>query len=260
MPEVLHNGHNQAVTTMTIHPSAIISDKSSIGQNVQIGPFCIIHDHVKIGDGTRIDAYSEIGIHTPLAISEQLSIGKNSVIRSHAVIYTGSTIGEGLQTGHNITIRENSLIGKGFQLGSRGDVQGDCEIGDFSRTHADVHIGKKSKIGDYVWLFPEVLLTNDPTPPSEDLIGVTIEDFVVIASKSLVMPGVNIGRGAVIAAGSIVTSDIAPEKLARGNPAKEVCNANVLRMHSDPRIKAYPWNKRFHRGYPEESVSAWIKK
>ena len=242
---------------MAIHPTAIVSGASKIGDNVEIGPFCIIHAHVEIGSGTQINAYSELGIPTPLARSAGLTIGTNSVVRSHAVIYAGSTIGGGLQTGHNISIRENSVIGKGFQLGSRGDVQGDCVIGDFTRTHADVHIGKKSKIGSYVWLYPEVLLTNDPTPPSDEQLAVIIEDFVVIASKTLIMPGVKIGQGAVIAAASVVTIDVAPERVAQGNPAKEICDANLLRMHSDPRLKAYPWRTRFHRGYPDEVVAQW---
>ena len=242
---------------MAIHPTAIVSDVSKIGENVEIGPFCIVHAHVEIGSGTKINAYSELGIPTPLATSVELTIGINSVIRSHATIYAGSIIGDELQTGHNICIRENSVIGKGFQLGSRGDVQGDCVIGDFTRTHADVHIGKESKIGSYVWLYPEVLLTNDPSPPSDELLAVTVEDYAVIASKALIMPGVKIGRGAVIAAASVVTIDIAPERVAQGNPAREICDANLLRMHSDPRLKAYPWKARFHRGYPEEVVAQW---
>lgn len=242
---------------MAIHPTAIVSGNSKIGDNVEIGPFCIIHAHVEIEAGTRIDAYSELGIPTPLATSAELTIGKNSLVRSHAVIYAGSAIGGGLQTGHSICIRENSVIGKGFQLGSRGDVQGDCVIGDFTRAHADVHIGKKSKVGSFVWLYPDVLLTNDPMPPSDELLAVTIEDYVVIASKTLIMPGVKIGQGAVVAAASVVTIDIAPERVAQGNPAKEVCDANLLRMHSDPRLKAYPWTTRFHRGYPDEVVAQW---
>jgi len=243
---------------MTIHPTAIVSSTCKLGMDVTIGPFCIIHDDVEIGDNTQIHAYSEVGIPTQLAQTTKLTIGNNATIRSHAIIYSGSNIGEGLQTGHNITIRENSEIGKGFQLGSRGDVQGDCIIGDYFWAHADVHIGKQSKLGNCVRLYPEVLLTNDPNPPSEDVLGVIVEDFVVIASKSLIMPGVTIGRGAVVAAASVVTSNIAPHKLAKGNPAKEVCNANVLRMRSDPSMKAYPWHLRFHRGYPEEVVSGWL--
>lgn len=240
-----------------IHSTAIISNKSVIGENVKIGSYSIIHDNVIIEANTQIGAYSEIGIDTPLAKEKKLIIGKNSNIRSKAVIYIGSVIGDDLQTGHGITIRENSLIGKGVQLGNRTDIQGDCEVGNFTRMHSDVHIGKMSKIGAFCWLFPEVLLTNDPTPPSNTLFGVTIEDYVVVAAKSLLMPGVILKKNSVIAAGSVVNCNVAEGKLVQGNPARVICNANVLRLKTDIRIKAYPWYKRFFRGYPKEIVLMW---
>lgn len=240
-----------------IHSTAIVSKDTKIGKNVQIGPHSIIHNNVEIGENTIIGAYSEIGIYTPLSNVKKLIIGKDCNIRSKAVVYIGSNIGNELQTGHSITIRENSIIGDGVQLGNRTDIQGDCEIGNYTKMHADVHIGKMSKIGNFCWLFPEVLLTNDPTPPSNDLFGVTLEDYVVVAAKSLLMPGILVKQNAVIAAGSLVNIDIPEGKLVQGNPAKIICNANVLRLKTDIRIKAYPWYKRFFRGYPEEIVLKW---
>ena len=243
-----------------IHLTAIVSEQATIGKNVQIGPFTIIHAGVTLEDNMKIGAYCEIGIDTPLAKEKMLTIGKNSNIRSKAVIYIGSNIGDELQTGHSITIRENSIIGKGVQLGNRTDVQGDCEIGNYTKMHADVHIGKMSKVGNYCWLFPEVLLTNDPTPPSNDLLGAILEDYVVVSSKSLLMPGVLVKQNAVISAGSLVNIDIPEGKLAQGNPAKIICDANILRLKTDIRIKAYPWYKRFFRGYPKEVVLEWQEK
>jgi|TARA_R110002124_G_scaffold263620_1_gene429985 acetyltransferase-like isoleucine patch superfamily enzyme len=241
-----------------IHPSAIISEKSVIKENVKIGPFSIIHDYVTLNKGAEIGAYCEIGIPTKLAAQASLVIGANSNIRSHAVIYAGSKIGSDFQTGHHITVRENSIIGDSCQLGSRGDIQGDCSIGNYTKMHSDVHIGKKSIVGSYVWLFPEVLLTNDPTPPSETLVGVTIEDFAVLASKVLVLPGIKIGKDSLVGAGSVVKENIPSGKLATGSPAKVLCNADILRHHDNPKLKAYPWRRRFHRGYSESDIADWI--
>jgi acetyltransferase-like isoleucine patch superfamily enzyme len=240
-----------------IDSTAIVSKQTNIGNNVQIGAYSIIHDNVTIGENTIIGAYCEIGITTGLAKNSSLLIGANSVIRSKAVIYIGSDIGAELVTGHDITIRENSKIGNAVQLGNRTDVQGDCIVGNYTKMHADVHIGKMSKIGNYCWLFPEVLLTNDPTPPSNDLFGVTIEDYVVVAAKSLLMPGITLKKDSVIAAGSVVNIDVLEGKLAQGSPAKIICNANVLRLKTDVRVKAYPWYKRFFRGYPKDIVLQW---
>jgi acyl-[acyl carrier protein]--UDP-N-acetylglucosamine O-acyltransferase len=241
-----------------IHSSAIISSKAKIHENVTIGPFCIIHDNVEILSGTSIDSYSEVGIPTGLAHELSLIIGQNSVVRSHATIYIGSNIGSDFQTGHYVTIRENSDIGHHCQIGSRGDIQGDCIIGNYTKMHADVHIGKKSKVGNYVWMFPEVLLTNDPTPPSDTLNGVTVEDFVVLAAKVLVLPGVTIEKDAVVSAGSLVKENVTAGKLVAGNPAKALCNANILRMHGNPKDKAYPWRKRFHKGYSDKDITSWL--
>ena len=242
-----------------IHSTALVSSYATIEEGVEIGPYTIIHHDVHIGRNTKIGAYCEIGLPTPLAILPKLEIGENSVIRSHAVIYAGSRIGPGLQTGHNTCIRENSTIAEGVQLGSRTDVQGDCTIGEYTKMHADVHVGKQSAIGSYVWLFPEVLLTNDPMPPSDILLGPVIGDYCVIASKVLLFPGVKVANNAVVAAGSVVKVDIPEWKLASGNPAKPVCDVRILRMPDNPKEKAYPWRNRFHRGYPTEIVQAWIK-
>jgi len=242
-----------------IHPTAVVSDKAELGAGVTIGPFSIVHDMVKLGDNCKVGSHCEIGLPTPLATSPVLTIGAGSVVRSHSVVYAGSRIGDGLLTGHAVTIRENSNVGDGFQLGSRGDVQGDCTIGDYTRTHGNVHIGKGAIVGSCVWLFPEVSLPNDPTPPSEDVYGVTIEDYAVVAAKVLLMPGSTVGAEAVIAAASVVNGSIPPGKIARGNPARPVCNASVLRLRSDPARPAYPWRYRFHRGYPKELVEAWLR-
>ena len=241
-----------------IHSTAIISKKAHVGSDVSIGPYSIVHDHVTIGNGTTIGSYVELGIPTRLANNNALIIGSNCNIRSHSVFYAGSMIGNELQTGHYVTVRENSLIDEHVQLGSRSDVQGDCSIGKYTKCHADVHIGKKSSVGAYVWLFPEVLLTNDPTPPSEDLEGVIIEDFAVVASKVLLMPGVTVGSDALVGASSVVKDNIPAGKVAVGNPATVVCETSVLRYHNNPRIKAYPWRRRFHRGYNEQDIQQWI--
>jgi UDP-3-O-[3-hydroxymyristoyl] glucosamine N-acyltransferase len=67
------------------------------------------------------------------------------------------------------------------------DLQGHCEIGDYVRFHSNVHIGQKSKIGNFVWIFPYVVLTNDPYPPSNNLVGVTVHDFAAIATMSVIL-------------------------------------------------------------------------
>ena len=130
-----------------IHKSAIVSKKSRLGVNVEIGPFTTIHDHVVIGDNSTIEGYCEIGIPTALAKNKKTIIGSCSMVRSHSILYSGSEFGDGLVTGHRITVRENTKAGKNLKIGTLSDFQGDTEIGDYVRAHSNAHIGKKAKIG-----------------------------------------------------------------------------------------------------------------
>ncbi len=129
-----------------------------------------------------------------------LIIGQKALIRSETIIYGDTVIGDNFQTGHRVTIREKSRIGHNVRIGTLSDIQGDCDIGNYVNLHSNVHIGMKSTIKDYVWIFPYVVLTNDPTPPSETLLGVTIEEFAIIATGSIIMPGKHIGKDALVGA------------------------------------------------------------
>lgn len=240
-----------------IHPTAVVSSKAIIGEDVQVGPFCLIHDNVEIGSRTIIEGYCELGHPSQLSDGSPLRIGADSHIRSHSIFYEGSSFGDKLITGHHVTVRELTRAGLNFQIGTKGDIQGHCRIGDYVRTHSNVHIGQRSEIGNFVWLFPDVLLTNDPNPPSETLRGARIDDFVVIASKATLLPGVNIGAHAVIGAHTLVGIDVPPEMFCNGNPGKILCKASALRMIDNPAQRAYPWPNRFVRGYPDSVVSLW---
>lgn len=240
-----------------IHPLAIVSPDAELEEGVSIGPFTIVHDNVKIGKDTRIDSHCEIGYPTPLSEGLPLVIGSNSLIRSHSVFYQGSKLGSGLTTGHRVTVREKTMAGKGFQIGTLADIQGHCQIGHYVKTQSSITIGQKSIIGNFVWLFPGALLTNDPNPPSSDLLGVTLEDYVVVAVKSTLLPGIRIGRGSFVAAHALVGQDMPEDSLISGSPAKRLCKASAMRMNGDVSKRAYPWTKRFARGYPDEVVKLW---
>jgi UDP-3-O-[3-hydroxymyristoyl] glucosamine N-acyltransferase len=242
-----------------IHPTAIVSPEAKIGDNVSVGPFTIIHKNVVIGSNTNVGSHCEIGVYTPLADDEYLTIGESSLIRSHSVLYMGSTFGAHLTTGHRVTVREKTKAGRNLQIGTLSDIQGHCEIGDFVRFHSNVHIGQHSKIGNYVWIFPYVVLTNDPHPPSDVMLGVTIEDYVAIATMSVILPGAVLKSGALIAAHSSVSRTVDSDTVVGGSPAKFICNTEQIKLKDGSNLSAYPWRKHFHRGYPDDVVSQWLK-
>lgn len=238
----------------------IISPEAKIGKNVTFGNFVTVYDDVVIGDNSVIESYCEIGYPTDLATRRPLIIGSDSKIRSHSIFYQGSIFGHRLITGHHVTVRENTIAGENLQIGTLCDIQGDCVIGDYVRFHSNVHIGKKSKIGNFVWIFPYVVLTNDPTPPSENLLGVVVEDYVSIATMSVILPGVTIGSGSLVGAHSLVTKSVPPGMVACGNPAINKGPASEIKLRDGSNQPAYPWTKHFHRGYPKEVIKKWITK
>lgn len=244
---------------MNIHPTAIVSEKAIIGKGVKIGPYSIVYDNVEIADNTIIEAFCEVGVSNHLSEGKKLFIGKNSHIRSHSIFYEGSTFLESLVTGHRVTVREKTIAGKNLQIGTLSDIQGHCDIGNFVRFHSNVHVGQKSKIGNYVWIFPYVVLTNDPHPPSDTLLGVTVQDFAVIATMSVILPGANIAEGVLVGAHSSLKGETEADMVYAGSPAKQVCETSKIKLHDDASTSAYPWRKHFKRGYPDSITSEWTE-
>lgn len=242
-----------------IHPTAIIGDNVQIGNEVTIGPYALIHDNVHIGNGATIGPQCILGepladfYGNPQYENPPLIIGENAVIRSGTIIYAGSQVGVSFETGHRVTIREGTTIGDHVRIGTLSDIQGYCELGNYVRLHSNVHIGQKSKIGDFVWIFPYTVLTNDPHPPSNQLVGVTIEDFAVIATMVVIMPGVQVGQDALIGAMASVRTDVAPGAVVVGSPAKQVTTVDQIknRFTGEP---VYPWREHFGRGMPWEEL------
>ena len=249
-----------------IHPTVLVGEGCTLGRDVTIGAHAIVHDNVEIGDGSFIGPHAILGEPTlgfyreGAYRNEPLRIGARAIVRSHSILYAGSEIGENFECGHRVTIREGSRIGAFVRIGTVSDVQGQCSIGDYVRMHSNVHVGQKSIVERCVWIFPYVVLTNDPTPPSDLLIGVTLEEFAIVATKSVVLPGVRVGRGALVAAMALVRSDVAPGDVVRGVPAKVAGRVETIRRRADG-AEVYPWPQHFERGMPWEGVGfdAWAR-
>ncbi|WP_211214753.1 N-acetyltransferase [Chitiniphilus shinanonensis] len=249
----------QTVSALRVHPTAIVSNEARIGENVVIGAYTIVRGNVSIGDGTVIESHCEIGHPAHTALDEPLlHIGRNSFIRSHSIFYEGSTFGDNLVTGHRVTVREKTKAGRNMQIGTLSDIQGHCEIGDFVRLHSNVHIGQHARIKDYVWIFPYVVLTNDPHPPSNVMLSVTLENYVAVATMSVVLPGVTVKEGALVGAHSAVARDVEPDTVVAGSPAKYICDTSNILLKDGSGRSAYPWRRHFHRGYLPDTVAKWM--
>lgn len=270
-------GNEKTASSAQISDNVMLGNHVTIGENVIIKSGCIIGDYVTISDNSYIDYnvivrdYVTIGngsfVGANCILGEYqadffehfenhkhvLTIGERAAIRSGSIIYAGSKIGTDFQTGHQVTIRENAILGDHVSVGTLSDIQGFCEIGNYVRMHSNVHIGQESKIEDFVWIFPYVVLTNDPTPPSNELKGVTLKSFAVIATGSVLLPGVTVEGDSLVAAGAVVTKDVHEGDVVGGNPAKVISNISKIKNHITGE-NVYPWRYTFKRGMPWEKT------
>lgn len=151
-----------------------------------------------------------------------VQIGDNAILRSGTIIYCDVSIGDNFQTGHNVIIREKTTIGNNVAIGTATVIEGNCRIGNNVSLQSMVYIPTDTIIEDEVFIGPNAVLTNDRYPPTRTggLKGPHIMHGAAIGANTTLLPGVRIGKGALVAAGSVVTKDVPDQKLAIGAPAR----------------------------------------
>ncbi|HEY3278326.1 MAG TPA: DapH/DapD/GlmU-related protein [Syntrophorhabdaceae bacterium] len=201
---------------MSISKSAIIYPNVKLGQN------CIVEDFAIIGAVPR--GYEAGDLETV--------IGDNAVIRSHTVIYAGNRIGDNFQTGNKTNIRELNVIGKGVSIGTLSIVEHHVSIGDGVSIHSQAFIPEYTILEDGCWIGPNVVITNARYPKSrnvkETLKGAHIKQQAMVGANSTLLPGVVLGMGSLVGAGSVVTRDVGEKNVVAGNPAKVINSIDNL--------------------------------
>lgn len=154
--------------------------------------------------------------------SKPPQIGKNALLRSNTVIYNDVEIGNDFQTGHGVLVREKTSIGDKVLIGTNSVIEGHSAIGSNISIQSNVYIPKNSSIEDHVFVGPCACFTNDRYPLRSEykLKGPVIHKGASIGANSTFLSGIEVGEGAMVAAGAIVTRDIPPYYLAIGAPAK----------------------------------------
>ena len=149
-------------------------------------------------------------------------IGKNPLIRSNTVIYNDVTIGDNLRTGHNVLIREKTTIGDDVLIGTNTVIEGHSKIGDNVSIQSNVYLPKKSYIENNVFIGPCACFTNDryPVRVKYKLRGPIIREGASIGANTTFLSNIEVGEGAIVAAGAVVTRNVPPWSLAIGAPAK----------------------------------------
>jgi acetyltransferase-like isoleucine patch superfamily enzyme len=155
----------------------------------------------------------------PNLISPKAKLGKN--VRVWNFAYVGG----------------DTLIGDNTKIGSLAHVDYNVVIGNDCKIEGLAYIAPLSRIGNNVFIGPSAVLTNDPYPLSDKMIGVTVEDGALICARAVVKAGVRIGANSVVGMGAVVTKDVPPNTVVVGVPAK------IAYSREEYEKKRLAWNR-----------------
>lgn len=155
-----------------------------------------------------------------------LTIGKNARLRTGAIIYGGTRIGDDFETGHNVIIREENTLGNDVTVWANSVIDYGCTVGDHVSIHCNCYIPQFTVIEDDVFIAPGCTFANDRYPgcpqSKAEMRGPILRRGCRIGVNVTTVPEVEIGEGALIGTGSVVTRDIPPHSVAVGNPAQVI--------------------------------------
>lgn len=175
-------------------------------------------------------------------IHPDLTVGKNVCIGRHTIIGEGCVIGDDVVIGHHTVIedfciieartriwhgcflRMQTEIGKDCMIGQHVTMEGWHEIGDRVRIGDQVHLAKETCIEDDVFLGPCVCTTNTKRIVHGRDYSVIYDAPVFrracrIGGGAMFLPGVVVGKNALVGVGSVVTKDVPDGEIQFGNPA-----------------------------------------
>ena len=187
---------------MQIHPTAIVSKKAKLADDIQVGPYTIITDNVVIGKSTQIHAYCVLEGNTTIGSGCEIFTGAVVGSRPQDLKYKGEK--SFLEIGDNNIIREYSTFNPGTGEGSK------TVIGNNNLFMAYSHIAHDCVIGN------NCIIANNGTLAGH----VTIEDQAVVGGLVAIHQFVRIGRLSIIGGCSKVVQDIPPYSTCDGHPAR----------------------------------------
>ena len=216
-----------------LSPGLALGEGVELPSSVELGANVVIHAGVRLGEGVRIQDGAIVG--KPLALGPRstadaapaaLVVGEGATVCAGAVVVGGATIGAGAVIGDQAHVRERATIGAGSVIGRGSQVDNDVTVGARVRVQSNCYLTAFSAIEDEVFVAPGVTLTNDDTMgrhgPDLALRGATLRRACRVGGGAVLVPGVEIGEEAYVAAGAVVTADVAPRSVVMGVPARHV--------------------------------------
>lgn len=156
----------------------------------------------------------------------------SALVDSDALVSPSAEIGGGTRVWGLAQVREKARVGKSCIIGRGAYVGSRVQIGDNCKIQNYALIYEPARLGDGVFVGPAAVLTNDLFPRAVNAdgslksgsdwepVGVVVEDGASIGARALCVAPVTVGAWAMVAAGAVVTRDVAPFSLVRGVPAR----------------------------------------
>jgi acetyltransferase-like isoleucine patch superfamily enzyme len=218
-------GHN-----VVILAEAQIGAGCEIGNNVVIhvgtvlGEGVVVGDNAVLGKQPRPSPTSTVKIREPLP---GLVVGDECSVGAGAVVYAGTTIGRQTMIADQAFVRERCTIGDYVIVGRGVTVENETTIGDYTKIQTGAYVTAYMTVEDHVFIAPGVYTTNDNFMGRTELRfkfrkGATIRHGARVGANATLLPGIEIGREAFVAAGSVVTRDVPPTTLVMGVPARPI--------------------------------------
>lgn len=202
--------------TVTIGGNVVIHEGTMIGGEVTIQDGAIVGKPLALGAGS-------VASRAPLPPAE---IGAGATVCAGAVVMAGAVVGEGAVIGDQSHVRERAVIGGQSVVGRGSAVDNDVTVGARVRIQTLCYITAFSVIEDDVFVGPGVTLTNDDTMArhgdDHHLRGATLRRACRVGGGAVLVPGVEVGEEAFVAAGAVVTKDVPARAVVMGVPARQV--------------------------------------
>lgn len=136
-----------------------------------------------------------------------------------------ATLGKNVSVWHFAVILANVIIEDNVSIGSHVEIGRGSHIGTGTRIGKGAFLPPNSRIGNNVFIAPGVFFCDDKHPRAGNTTYLAqppiVNDLASIGAGSIILPGIRIGKNAVIGAGSVVTHDVPENMIVYGEPARQ---------------------------------------